>query len=300
MQTKWGVHKDHLLTAADKFSSVGLSYSGANKDHPPSSIHPYFWLDSTDINTLRVSGETQYGKGIVEGAQVINWLHKGLHPPQTSNITATADITVSYYCMTPMVRWIWSGVNRVFTAGTLAGAWNFLHQPNSGYSIYIVFKNNIVPAVGTNSFILNTKAAGTSIGFNLNLGDTALASYNASVAIRVATGVAYNYNNLQINPYPLYSGNDSPKVYSLLHTNDSNLKPCGVLYLNGKAISTLSTTVRFANGNNSSNPVQIGYSAASAVAGLDGYLGQLLIYNQRHDIATHNNIVQWLKEKYNV
>lgn len=312
MQTKWGVHKDHLLTSADKYSSAGLTYSGANKGHPPAPTLPYFWLDSTDVNTIRVNGETQYGKGLVESAQVINWLQKGSVNLGTTNITPTSDITVSYYCGVPMIRWIWSGTTRAFGATASLTAFNFLHLAGGEYSIYVVFKNNIVEPATSRCILFATKNnTSTNRGMRFAMGNSINIGGSGDYGkaeIMVSNGTTNVFGGgpqgwQRLNGEELYQRDtdDSPKVYSFLQTNLGQTLPNGIFYKNGKAQRSITPTNTglFSTTGNAVNNFTVGY-AVDVNTGLDGYLGQLLIYNQRHDIATHNNIVQWLKEKYNV
>lgn len=200
-----------------------------------------------------------------------------------------------------------------FSFGTTSSL-SFIHRVNSNYSMYFVLslrQNHIASSpnsgtpTGIDDIILSTSNNTGGIGFvvRVSSGLSDNSRFNFQFIMQNASGANLFSATipLQINKLMLHL----PIVVSILCTNSSvEGSSMGWMFVNGIRTREIISPGDAFSTNSTSNTAPTFFKRPSTSSSYSGnYLGgigDIKIFNRRHDEETHQNIVQMLMKKYKI
>jgi len=209
----------------------------------------------------------------------------------------------------PMLSFNTNIVDATTFAFGVAGNWSFLAARNQGYSIYYVlsFRQNlqltspvVTPTANDMSIfrtLPNSNVAGIgcllSTSNNSVFANLQISAGGGLLSISSSCRIIQNYRNLQ-----------NPIVVSVLCTNEQRTGDIGYWYVNGVKTANIeynNNPFPVAGGANS--PLQLfkrSSTTGNQLFNVIGSLGDIRIFNTRHDESTHKDIVDMLMKKYKI
>jgi hypothetical protein len=297
--------------------SLNITYAGN------SAFGVYCWglqLAQTPIiiDYVRTSGEIQLVKNYTDGAVVPRLVNLGSIGGSSiaANVLPTLQFPKIYregstnrfnlYTGSPFLNFDNNTLNgsNLFTFGDTSTL-GFMHRLGFSYSVYIVFSPR-QNAINTNArnfiedIILTTTQNSNSRGVTLVTNHSGI----IYVVWTGVTGVAAINEFIRIPNITSLNTLTYPIVFSMLITNVDNSGVCGFAYVNGKKVKQINHTGDVYGVGTTSNWPPYFFRRATTVSSYSGNfrggLGDIRIFNVRHDEQTHQDIVQMLMKKYKI
>lgn len=261
------------------------------------------YIDGVNVPTLN-------NLGSVGGSSTITANIPTLQFPKVNRISTSPNRFEIYTA--PMLAFNLNQVNAsTFTFGNTSTLASF-HRLNGEYSIYFVYSarqnaalNSFAPPSTPTSFqsgILFTTPNSGGIGLQL-----ILENIDSSLVLRLYSciGVSITYSINSIIPLIYdYRNLQYPIVVSLVGKNVQDGSDIAWVYVNGKKAGRITWAGNpFSTSNTSTTaPCLFKRNATTGnlVYNMNGGVGDLRIFNVRHDEETHQDIVQMLMKKYRI
>ena len=210
----------------------------------------------------------------------------------------------------PMLAFNTNIINGTTFSFGSTGNWSFLAGRNVGYSIYYVlsFRQNVqltspvtTPTANDISIfrtIPNSNVAGIVCGLATS-NNSVFAQWQVSAggggiySIIGSCRIIRDYRNLQ-----------NPIVVSMLCTNEQRGDDIGYWYVNGVKTDNIEYNGNpFPAAGGANHPLQLfkrSSTTGNLLFNMIGSLGDIRIFNTRHDEGTHKSIVDMLMKKYKI
>lgn len=224
------------------------------------------------------------------------------HNDSSFNFTNSATANKPVYRIVSSKNFIgWEGdtltLGGYYTVGSTSDL-AFMHKGGSSYTVYFVFKNHTTENTSSNKVVFCTAALSSDIGAILSIINS---SNNRFFNFAVYRGVTGNETATLLSTYNYLKTSDEP-ITIMSYRVDLSVG-VGNVAIKGYKNGVLDNTVNMANTPSSSTTSTRTPAMGNRAIGnlrMDGYVGDLIIFDSLHSESTHQGVINYLKNKYGI